>query len=62
MSASPVSRRHLLLGTAVAGASAALAKGAEAADVPVTGPDDHLTVTLKDTPHTRAYYALARET
>ena len=62
MSASnPVSRRHLLLGSAVAGASAALASGATAAVDVTPGPDDHLKVVLKDTPHTRTYYALARD-
>jgi hypothetical protein len=52
----------MLLGTALGGASVAMGQSAEAAG---TGLDpeaesDVRKVTLKDTPHTRAYYALAR--
>ncbi len=54
-------RRQMLLGSAVIGAAAA---SAGAAGTEPHGPDaaaeDHRRVVLKDTPHTRTYYALAR--
>ena len=51
----------MLIGTALTGAATAVAGTASAADqiAPVT--DDKRTVVLKDTPHTRAYLALARK-
>ena len=62
MSDSALSRRQMLLGTAFAGAAAATA---EAAGDDVAAPEaqavDHRQVVLKDTPHTRTYYALARD-
>lgn len=58
---SSLSRRNLLVGSAVAGAATALSGAAEASVDLTPRSDDHLTVELKDTPHTRTYYALARE-
>ena len=56
-----LSRRKVLLGTAVAGAATAIGPDAEAAPAaPEPASDDPRRVVLKDTPHTRAYYALAR--
>ncbi|QFU10018.1 hypothetical protein PARPLA_00419 [Rhodobacteraceae bacterium THAF1] len=56
-----LSRRSILVGTALTGAAAAVGGAADAATdiAPVT--DDKRTVVLKDTPHTRAYMALARK-
>ncbi len=56
-----LSRRQMLLGTAVAGAAAATAEVADTAGSPAAGPADPREVVLKDTPHTRTYYALARD-
>lgn len=56
-----LSRRQMLLGTALAGAAAATAEAAgDEAPVQAAGADDPRRVVLKDTPHTRTYYALAR--
>ena len=56
-----LSRRNVLLGTALAGAATAIGQDADAAPLaPEPASDDHRRVVLKDTPHTRAYYALAR--
>lgn len=62
MSDSALSRRQMLLGTAIAGAAAATAEAA-GTDAPAAdaGVDDPRRVVLKDTPHTRTYYALARD-
>lgn len=59
---SQFSRRQMLLGSAVVGATAAAAGGAVVDRGPSEAPrnDDHRTVVLKDTSHIRAYYALAR--
>jgi hypothetical protein len=56
------SRRNLLLGGAIASAAAAGASIAAAQpSAPDTASEDHRRVVLKDTPHTRTYYALARD-
>ncbi len=57
------SRRQMLLGTAVAGAAAGAAGVAGAEPSGSDGPAaaDPRQVVLHDTPHTRTYYALARE-
>lgn len=59
----PLTRRHAMLGGALAGAAAVNAgtAGAEPETRATPGPDDHRKVELKDTAHTRAYYTLARD-
>ncbi|WP_375261690.1 twin-arginine translocation signal domain-containing protein [Palleronia sp.] len=58
---SKLSRRNVLLGTALAGAATAIGQDVDAAPAaPEAASDDPRRVVLKDTPHTRAYYALAR--
>ena len=55
-----LSRRSILVGTALTGAAAAVGGTAAAAPAQPLA-DDKRTVVLKDTPHTRAYMALARK-
>ncbi len=55
------SRRQMLLGSAVIGAATASAGSAGTEiQAPESAAEDHHRVVLKDTPHTRTYYALAR--
>ncbi len=58
----PLSRRQMLMGTALAGAAAttANAAGRDGADPAAASPDPRAVI-LHDTPHTRTYYALARD-
>jgi len=55
-----LSRRNVLLGTALAGAATAMGQSADAAEPVAADNSGPRKVVLKDTPHTRAYYALAR--
>ena len=57
---SKLSRRNVLLGTALAGAATAIGQDVQAETAVEPVSDDPRRVVLKDTPHTRASYALAR--